>query len=199
MEIDTGATFSLIDPSALPTDIELHPISRSFDGVLPGVLQVNLFAQDIPVHLNGVELLASFYVADLNGRKGIIGRDLLQRCGISITGLSFHDPTRTLEEIPVVESPSLPLELPVEQDLLSSILDALEQPLASNFETRDNLCHSPDAILKFELIPDAQPVARRQYPIPQQRLAAVRDQIETWLREGVIELAPRIVLGTVHS
>jgi hypothetical protein len=136
-----------------------------------------------------------FIVLDNLRHQAIIGLDLFAKLGIELRGLPTRPPRDDSAQrggdahdrswIPARSRPRL--TTPHSDEERTRILAAL-QPLLDELKAIPNTTACSEATIALPT-GDAEPCARRQYPIPERWRPYVAQQVEEWLRDGKIEEA----------
>ena len=149
------------------------------------------------VHLkyNGLEIYHTFEVFDFDSQADVcIGTDLMPLLHINITGLATSwEPYVKAAEDPIDASVNdtqkdYPFGTSEERKVM---MDKIEPLLKINKQIPTNSCCTlPGATVELK-VDESKYKARRQYPIPYAHKKHVDEQVETWLKDGVIVEAGR--------
>ena len=199
--IDTGASFSIVSPSFVK-------FLGSSVAVLPSAGQIQLGHTDTKHQRHGhcflnisynnkynvnVKLEIFDFFSDVKDVPLLFGLDILPKLNIGMTGLvsSWSDSTGPALPSPIdpedIKPNESPFGLPSERQLMMSKLKPLLDANA-NIDLKTTYCDLPDSIVHLDTIP-GKVAYRKQYPQPEAYRTAVLAQIDTWQKEGVIELA----------
>ncbi|CDH61180.1 hypothetical protein RO3G_05515 [Lichtheimia corymbifera JMRC:FSU:9682] len=128
---------------------------------------------------------------ELSGTAPVtIGLDLMPKLGIAITGLvaTWQQQQPKEQEVHPSDIPQ-PNDSPEGSDIQRHIFFNKVQPTIdrnAKIPTR-SLCNVKESIIKLETKDADAVINRRQYPIPIASQQRVKEQVETWLRDGVVE------------
>lgn len=195
--VDTGASASVLSPRIIK--LLSLPITKV-------VGSINLAASDIHVPRigtvnkvnflhNGYQTVHDFEVMSVNEDLAdcIIGTDLMDKVGLKLTGLatSWDTPTGPNKPDPIAVLEDEPNNSPygsVEQQ------EYFEKELRPYLEANSNipitsLCTVPESVIRLDT-PKGATAYRRQYPVPEMMKNMLQEQVQTWLKDGVIKRAP---------
>ncbi|KAG2199877.1 hypothetical protein INT45_011892 [Circinella minor] len=121
--------------------------------------------------------------------------DIFSTLNIGLTGLSLSHFNIQDSNNPFPPAPADPISKPnnspygteVEREAMKAMLDPLLKENA-NIDMKNTYCNLPGAVIHLNTKPGCI-AFKKQYPLPYAYETAVRKQINTWLDEGVIELA----------
>ena len=205
---------ALIDPGATASFIDINVVEEAGLTIKPA--QGNIYlghkrthvarvgrTEDISIECNGHSLMTSFEVFELN-MPFVIGMDLFHRIGLSISGIADgREATKRLPPPIEDEPPSLlPLQTPEgeltdefkeeKKNFMISISAALE---ANEKIPRNSHCPLPE--MKVQLIvPKGTVLFRRPRRFAEQQQSIFDEQVEKWIKDGVVNLAPA---GNPHN
>ena len=200
--VDSGAMISVVTTNFvseynIATEPYHEPVSLAAQG---HTVKVDRVTAPITLRTNSSEVTARFRVLDLEVAAPILlGLDLLPLLGIRITGLPTDYP-EPLREITQEEEEfygtdygcvTAPEELTTSQKYDQEyVLREIAEILRNNVSIPwSEACSHPDSIISIDT-GGATPANIKQYRIPHSAMAAVREQILTWLKNGVVVLAP---------
>ena len=197
--LDTGADTSLLDRDFVQRNkwhiTPLHnagPVILSIKGQTG---QRYGQVHNMQLTYRGRTYIHTFEVLPLSENTTMtIGLDLMSKLGISIHGLAtkWDDDTRT----PTVSNETYkdvptPNESPAgTDDEHKEFLNAIQPYLQENAAiSKDTFCNVPQSVVKLETPPGVTSY-RPQYTLPEAAMGEVKKQIQEWLADGVIEIAP---------
>lgn len=135
---------------------------------------------------NGSSFYTRCYIKHKLGHPIAFGTDLLPQLGISIHGLSYSPNAPNKKSPPTpLDSQTRPITFintnSLNSEQLSAFMNAIQPALDRNagIPTSEK-CTLPYAVINIDLKPDAKPVYRKQYTIPQSREYLFDEQIKKW-------------------
>jgi predicted aspartyl protease len=203
--VDTGATKSFIDISVVErANLKMHKVSGN---IYLGHKEMHVarmgHTDDITIECNKRSIMTPFEVFQLK-HDFVIGLDLLPRLGISLSGIEDgRDSAQRLpppipDEIPAI----LPLTTPPEEltpefkkekaDFILAISDALA---ANSAIPHSSHCPLPEMRVALE-VPRGTVLFRRPRVFAEQQQQIFDEQIEKWIKDGIIVKAP---VGNPHN
>jgi transposase InsO family protein len=157
------------------------------------------------------QILHEFEVLKLTDGDLLLGYNLWPHFGLGISGLPAKFPTNQSDAKVTLDGPfdydltatdgegssasAYTDKLWQESDRIGQHeLDSLMAALADVLKENESLpssshCTHPAAIVTLDT-GDAPPVYRRQYPVADKLIPVLNDQVDTWIKEGIIEPAP---------
>ena len=196
--LDSGSDFSIVHPlffaslsaPLVPMDGDIQLGHSNSTSVRVGYTTLNIFYNKRSIH-HKFEVF-NFHHAT-NGPFIVLGRDIMPLLNIGITGLvtSWFGEVGPKIPAPIDPDDMQPNNTPVGSESERASMLATLQPLFDEnirIDAKSTYCNLEGAIVKLETKPN-QVAFRKPYPIPVAYRAAVKDQLDTWLDEGVIELA----------
>jgi hypothetical protein len=144
---------------------------------------------------NGIKTIHDFEIMDLNRELSdvIIGTDLMGKVGLGLTGLatSWDTPSGPRKADPVLEENLEPNNSPYgSKSEHEHFMRKLQQSITANEKIPiTTWCTVPESVIHLPT-EKGKTAYRRQYPIPEKLKAVLQDQIQQWLQEGVIKVAP---------
>ncbi|GJJ75097.1 hypothetical protein EMPS_07455 [Entomortierella parvispora] len=197
--IDSGATKSFIDKSLVEA-LKIE-VSKARGNIFLGHKKMHVartgVTEHIEVECNEHSLLASFELFDLQ-YPFVIGMDLFNKLGFSIGGIADGRanaqtlPTPTPDEKPSV----LPLETPIEEltdklkKLKAQFMSEIQDSIKDNAQIPlDSYCTLPEMHVFLD-VPDGTTIYRRPRTFAEQQQHIFDEQVDKWLKDGVITLAP---------
>ena len=212
--VDSGAKVSTIFKDWVSKNLGSHyvrPFSQDLvlaDGSKFGVKELCEWPR---IETDKTSILSDLLIIDSPGQSQlpynmIIGLDLMPRLGMQVINLpidyaSITDQERETKEFQDIYEErynirSLPDLTEKEKADSELIKREIQKVLERNQELRDDaVCTIPDSMVYLDT-QGHPPVFTRQYRLNQNTLPAVRTQIETWLKNGVIGEAP---IGTIYN
>lgn len=198
--VDTGASFSIVSPDfvkSLGSSVVVFPSSGSIQLGHKQSHQQRTGHCFLDIFYNKIKFKFKFeifdFFSDVKNVPLLFGLDILPKLNIGITGLvsSWFDYTG-----PALPSPINPEEIKPNESPFGShserqmMLSKLKPLLNCNaqIDLKNTYCNLPDSIVRLDTIPGKE-AYRKQYPQPEAYRTAVLAQIDTWQKEGVIELA----------
>jgi hypothetical protein len=197
--LDTGATRSFIDLSVVKQ--ANLPIRKANGNIFLGHKKMHVartgYTDDITIECNNHTIMANFEVFELK-HPFVIGLDLMNRIGLSIAGIDDgRDSAQRLPPPKDDEIPSiLPLTTPKEEltkefakeksNFLLTIADALQ---ANSEIPQSSHCPLPEMKVSLE-VPSRTVLFRRPRVFAQQQQHIFDEQVDKWIKDGVITKAP---------
>jgi hypothetical protein len=195
---DTGANFSCISPT-LCDFLNLNKINKNGSITLINddkIKRCGKTEKQTRIQYGEKVLYSQLEIFKLfdNNVHASIGTDLLFKLGIDIKNIKVTwDGLDTRAKVPIIEPyPYTPNEdpyfTPQEQEYL---LKEIEPYITENNSIpKAAYCTIPGSEIKLPLKKDAPAAYRRQYPINECHIQAVRDQVQKWIGMGIVEKAP---------
>jgi hypothetical protein len=195
--VDGGANFSALDKSFCEANkITVKPYKEPLlVGLADSKMSSVIYGctEEIQLHYNYTTYKVILDVMDLAAEREMsIGTDLMRMFGIGYTGLavSWTPPVKAEDESPFKDV-VVPNEDPYGSDAQQSRFLARIQTAIDRNQAIDkhSLCTHPDAVVRLDTPPDAAGF-RVQYKVPETLIPKVRETVEKWLEDGVIERVP---------
>lgn len=193
--VDTGANRSFITPTlaqSINAVINKDILDRTHVSLAQHGSSATLLglAQNVPLIYNGKKLTHDFLVMELSGTAPVtIGLDLMPKLGIAITGLvaTWQQQPKKQETTPS-DIPQ-PNDSPAGSDMQRhSFFNKVQPTIDRNAKIPKNtFCTVPQSVIKLTTKDEDAVVHRRQYPLPIASQQRVKEQVETWIRDGVVE------------
>lgn len=193
--IDTAASFSAMQPRLFK--LINKPLKRSNDLISladKSTVESNGEVQDVEILYNGIELKHNFELFDFDSDASIcIGSDLMGKLNIGLTGLATSwVPYEPAKEDPIDATANdncgndYPYGSVEEREyMMKEIQPLLEENMKIPI---DSCCTLPGSEVELK-IDESKYKYRRQYPIPHAYAIPVKEQVQKWLNDGVIEEA----------
>ena len=191
--LDTGANVSCIYKRLLgKLGVGSTKVKGSVLGAT-GRMERHALSEGIPVTVNGCDLVWAFEVLDdcSYGEEFIIGTDMMELVGISITGLKVigaygeddNDLWMDDKEVMKVDEPDH-----VVKERNKNWCAWLEETLIENEKTGVAPCTAEGSIVDIKLVENAHMIlkaVKRNY-VPHHLRDRVQEQIEKWVAAGII-------------
>ncbi|EIE91421.1 hypothetical protein RO3G_16132 [Rhizopus delemar RA 99-880] len=194
--VDTGCNASTISPDlAKIINVRTFPVSGKLQlASLNTLVPRTAITDQIKVFYNGINVLHKFEIFKFDKDIPIcIGTDLMPKLNINLTGLAVTWDSPNISTIPdlIDPSPIKPNKSPAgTHQQREQLMDALQPYLSANAKIPStSACPLPEAIVRLETEP-GKATYRRQYPIALSIQPKVQEQVDKWLADGVIEIAP---------
>lgn len=187
--LDTGSNVSAINGDL---QFELSCPVVHMDGTIQSATgpTLRIGVVNLRLEIRGVSIQHDFEVLPSLSPRVLIGRDLMTRLGISITGLPVqwpdepqrsglmdHDDTKLVRD---TQQGWVPLD-PNSREM---ILEAIRPEIETNSATQW-FCTHPSAVIPIDT-GDHQPVYHRPYEVPHALKPLVTEKIQDLLRRGII-------------
>lgn len=195
--VDSGAEISMI--SGEMAKLANCPVQEgriTVELAIPG-FKVELTRFCTPdIQKGSITCQSKLWIVDQAAFGVLLGRDLLPKLGLAITGMSVTFPSSLSHESHERPSDRLSTieELPSEKEEELSrdreeIINSVQQEMARNRRIpEDASCSNPRAIITIPTS-EHKPVFKRQPPIPRAYKALVDQKIQELLHKNIIELA----------
>ncbi|KAG2192009.1 hypothetical protein INT47_011526 [Mucor saturninus] len=195
--VDSGATTSIVSPSfLLKNKISFLPDKKIYKLAARGTTVTGLgITSPLTLVHNEITITHSFDVFELSYDhiNVFIGSDLMNKVGIYLSGLATswsgtNIPTNPDPILNEIDQPNnSPFGTKAEHE---SFMAAIQPLLKANARIPiTSLCTVPEYVIRLDT-PPGKIAYRSQYPIPVILLPVLREQVKSWLRDEVIEVAP---------
>jgi hypothetical protein len=195
--VDSGATTSILSPKLVSLlSLPITPVKGSIK-LAASEIQVPRIGTVNKVNFchNGIKTKHNFEIMEINHDLSdiIIGTDLMTKIGIGLTGLatSWNTSSGPRKADPVLEENLEPNNSPYgSTDEHERFMQQLQLSIQANERIPlISWCTIPESVIHLPT-EKGKTAYRRQYPIPEKLKTVLQEQIEQWLQEGVIRVAP---------
>ena len=189
--IDTGSSISLLNTNLVGTVIDREEV-RPRAGLIRFADPSSSVSRQgctppLPVHCGGRVIDHEFELLPIFGDiQAIIGRDLFDQLGFTISNLPYTKPGFIPGAVPLDEEAPPGQRLTTEAADDVSCLKDFAQPLIMANQQASGVCPLPEAVIHIR-VDDEEPVFIRQYKVPQAHQVHVDNQIQQWISDGIIE------------
>ena len=189
--VDTGSSLSYLGPKVADLPLRLQPIDPFPVRLANGYTEVVKSRTQVDVTIQGRKHGLEFFFLPQLSFECILGLDALQSLGLvlDLPNASWHyaDMPELSAQFSFRDDPTPTITLMGIQRLTAPEKDRLKALLTMELAAMQKLPGLTTKIQHRIDVGDHRPIKQRQYPLSPKMLAVARQQVDTWLEEGVIE------------
>jgi transposase InsO family protein len=197
--MDTGSSFSCISPKLTKT-LEVK-INKDIKGSIKTckkdtvIDRIGSTEEDIKITYNSRQCHAKFEIFDIfSDIDVVIGMDLIMQIGITISNMAMDWDDDNNPEIPAIDpNPYTPNDSPYGTEAeRAHFMKEIEPYIEANKNIDPKAyCNIPGSTLELHILKDHEhKMYKPQWPLEEKFLPAIKEQMATWIKNGVIQPAP---------